>query len=85
MIVLVRIVLKYEFYGMCIMKTEIKHEGIWWTFDATCDRCGKLIQDCTVSQTYEPDLQEPDFCMECIRYFLDNNIPYEIVKQQYKW
>lgn len=66
------------------MKTDIKHKGIWWSHIETCDRCGKTIFDHRWKQTKEPDTQEADFCIDCLRYFLDNNIPYEDAKKQYK-
>ena len=66
------------------MKEGIKHEGMWWSFIETCDRCGSLVQDYNVKQTNEPDVQELDFCYYCLKYFLDNKITYEEIKKQYK-
>ena len=63
------------------MKTDIKHEGIWWSYIQICDRCG---QKYAWEQTNEPDTQEADFCIDCLRYLLDNDIPYEDAKKQYK-
>lgn len=66
------------------MKTDIKHEGIWWSHIETCDRCGKLIYDHAWRSTNEPDTQETDFCLDCLKYLLHNNIPYEDAKKQFK-
>lgn len=66
------------------MKTDIKHEGIWWSHVETCDRCGKLICDHAWRSTAEPDIQEEDFCLDCLKYFLNNKIQYEDIKGQYK-
>jgi hypothetical protein len=66
------------------MKTDIKHEGIWWSYIQICDRCGKLICDHAWRGTAEPDMQEVDFCLDCLKYFLNNKIPYEDMKKRYK-
>lgn len=66
------------------MKTHIEKNGIWWTYTETCDRCGKLIYDHNWQFTKEPDANEADFCSDCIGHLLDNDIPYEVAKQQYK-
>ena len=63
------------------MKTDIKHEGIWWHYIEICDRCGEKY---AWQRTNEPNTQEADFCLECMMYFIDNDIPYERAKQQYK-
>ena len=63
------------------MKTDIKHEGIWWHYIETCDRCGQQYE---WQRTNEPDIHEADFCIDCMIYFLDNDIPYESIKHQYK-
>lgn len=66
--------------GVFIIKTDIKHEGIWWSLVQTCDRCG---QKHAWRQTNEPDTEEADFCVDCMRYLLDNKIPYETAKKRY--
>ena len=66
------------------MKSDIKHEGRWWSFIETCDRCGEFIQGHGWRQSSEPDTQEADFCIECLQYLLHNNVPYENAKRQYK-
>ena len=65
------------------MKTDIKHEGIWWNYNSTCDRCGSCIQGHEWWISSEPNTEEPDFCLKCLTYFLDNNVPYEDAKKQY--
>ena len=64
------------------MKTNIKKNGHWWSWIEICDRCGKVTdEDC--SSTEEPNKEEVDFCVHCLKYFLDNNISYSFVKELY--
>lgn len=65
------------------MKTNINSNGMWWSYTETCDKCGKLIFGCEVLHSEKPDINEADFCVECLRHFLDNNISYESIKQYY--
>ena len=51
--------------------------GHWWVWNETCDRCGRLILDESMHHSCPGDESELDFCMECLRYLMDNNIPYE--------
>ena len=66
------------------MKVDIKQNGMWWDWIETCDRCGELIYDHSFQHSCEPDVEEADFCVKCLRYFLDNDIPYAAAKKQYK-
>lgn len=66
------------------MKANVKHSGMWWTWVENCDRCGKLIRSHLTQNSCEPNMKETDFCMECLRYLIDNSIPYEAAKQHYK-
>lgn len=66
------------------MKNHIKQEDMWWKWIETCDRCGCIIRDYNMRSTDKPNTEEVDFCINCLKYFLDNNIPYENVKEQYK-
>lgn len=66
------------------MKADIKKNGMWWSWIENCDRCGKLIKDHSIQSSYQPDMEEADFCIECLRCLLDNNISYEDAKKQYK-
>lgn len=43
-----------------------------------------VIRDYNVRSTNKPNKEEADFCVNCLKYFLDNNIPYENIKEQYK-
>lgn len=65
------------------MKTNIKKDGRWWSWHETCDRCGKVISDEDWSSTEEPNTEEVDFCVHCLKYFLDNNIPYSLTNKLY--
>ena len=65
------------------MKTNIKHEGMWWSYTTTCDRCGSSIPSNEWQTSIEPNTEEPDFCLKCLTYFLTNNVLYEDAKKQY--
>ena len=65
------------------MKTNIKKDGMWWSWYETCDRCGKVIADEEWRSTEKPDPEEVDFCVHCLKHFLDNNIPYSLTKKIY--
>ena len=64
------------------MKTNIKKDGHWWSWTEICDRCGKATDE-DWSSTEEPNLEEVDFCVHCLKYFLDNNISYSFTKKLY--
>lgn len=66
------------------MKNHIKQEGMWWKWIESCDRCGEVIRDYSMRSTDKPNTEEADFCINCLKHFLDNNISYEDVKEQYK-
>jgi len=51
--------------------------GHWWVWKETCDRCGKLIFDESTQHSCPEDESKLDFCTECLRYLMDNDIPYE--------
>ena len=60
-------------------------KGHWWVWKETCDRCGKLILDETVQHSSNQDaLNEVDFCSDCIRFLMDNDIPYKEAIVKYK-
>lgn len=60
-------------------------KGDWWVWKETCDKCGKLILDETVLHSYNPDdLYDTTFCSDCIRYLMDNDIPYKEAAIKYK-
>ena len=65
------------------MKINIKKDGYWWSWHEVCDRCGKVITDEGWSSTKEPNTEEVDFCIHCLKYFLDNNISYSFTKKLY--
>lgn len=66
------------------MKTDIKNDGMWWSHVETCDRCGNQVQGHEVRSSCEPNMEEADFCYECLRYLMKEKIPYEDAKKQYK-
>ena len=58
--------------------------GKWWTWDETCDRCGVNTRDSFFMTSVKPDESEADFCSDCIRYLMDNNIPYSEAKNIFR-
>lgn len=50
--------------------------GIWWVWEEICDRCGVQIFDESVHHSCFEE-NEVDFCPECLKYFMDNNITYD--------
>ena len=66
------------------MKADIQKRGMWWSWIENCDRCGKKIRSHSAQSSCEPDIEEVDFCVKCMRYLLDNDIPYADAKKQYK-
>lgn len=66
------------------MKTDIKREGIWWSWVEYCDKCGKLVFTHNTKTTTEPNREEVDFCYFCLLEFFDNNIPYKEMKEKYR-
>lgn len=66
------------------MKSDIRQNGMWWSWIEKCDKCGKVICTHKTRTTRKPDMEQADFCSECIRYLMDNNIPYEVAKETYK-
>ena len=66
------------------MKSEFRQNGMWWSWVETCDRCGATICGHETKTTQNPNLEEVDFCGPCLRYLMDNKIPYETAKKTYK-
>ena len=65
------------------MKTDIKQSRMWWGWVENCDRCGKLIRDHSWQSSSEPDVQEADFCVECMQELREHHVSYEDAKQLY--
>lgn len=76
-------ILSYVERAIIKMKTNIKKDGYWWSWNEICDRCGKIIADEDCTSTKEPNTEEVDFCIHCLKYFLDNNISYNFIKELY--
>lgn len=58
------------------MKQNIKQDGMWCSWTKFCDRCGKPIHCRWVKSSEKPNTEEKDFCVNCLRYLLDNKTPY---------
>lgn len=74
------------------MKTDIRRvnyqgepdpRGDWWTWVEYCDRCGCVVKDHATQSMKEPFINEVDFCYCCLRYLIDNDVPYEVASEQY--
>jgi hypothetical protein len=50
----------------------------------TCDRCGKDTGTSTFMHSKKPNTDECDFCLDCLRYLMDNNISLEEADKKYK-
>lgn len=66
------------------MKTDIKREGIWWSWVEHCDKCGRLSFTHRTKTTTEPDREKVDFCYFCLMDFLDNDIPIKEMRKKYR-
>ncbi len=64
------------------MKKDIKHfesktvnRMWWWSWTEICDACGKEIQLVdTWKGSSNPNIHERDFCLNCLRFKVDNKI-----------
>ena len=45
--------------------------GNWWKWDEICDRCGKDCEKSVFQTMQEPNTNEEDFCLNCLRELLD--------------
>lgn len=62
------------------MKTNIKkfpfdikknpNNYTWYAWDEYCDMCGKLIHNTDLHTTQVPDINEKDYCIDCLRELL---------------
>jgi len=53
------------------MKTNIRKTGLWWQWDEFCDNCNKQIKGEGFASSAEPEIEEKDYCNECLRGILD--------------
>lgn len=66
-----------------IVESKSKGRLKWYTWGEKCDRCGvEYLKG--VHSTERPNTEECDFCVECYRYFFDNNIKYSEAYELYK-
>jgi hypothetical protein len=61
-----------------------KNGSQWWRYLEICDKCGQVVQDENWEHSCPPDESQADFCLECMRFFLDNNIDYDEARDLYK-
>ena len=74
------------------MKYDIKNvdydgrpveNGAWWVWNERCDRCGCQIRTHSVMSSEEPNIEEADFCTDCIGDFIDGGIPYHVAATEH--
>ena len=62
------------------MKTNIHWNGKW-VYTEICDRCGRPSEwECTDI----PNIEKPDFCINCMSYFIERGISYRKAKGAHK-
>ena len=67
-----------DFKGNC------RNDGKWWSWEQKCDHCGADCQHTGIMTTAKPDTDEVDFCIQCYRELMDQNIPYKKAYEMYK-
>ena len=65
------------------IKTQQRRGKTWYSWVEICDKCGKTIQSHNVLCSEPPKENEVHFCVGCMRYLLDNCIPYDVAKKTY--
>ena len=56
----------------------------WWSWNEWCDKCGKVIHTKeSMLHSCPQDESQPDYCVECLRSLIDDNIPYEQTIAEY--
>jgi len=59
-------------------KSNKPDKCIWYSWDEICDNCGKEIRKFKEFMTTGiPDRAEKDYCLNCIRKYLDERDKYE--------
>lgn len=46
----------------------------WWDWTEICDNCGEIIEDNNYLHSVPPEEHEVQFCVKCMREFLDNHM-----------
>lgn len=59
-------------------------DGEWWSWEQRCDRCGADCKHTGIMTTTAPDTDEADFCIQCYRELMKQNISYEDAYKLYK-
>ena len=55
--------------------STIPDKCTWWSWEETCDDCGKIINHFRdIITTNEPDTTEKDYCIRCLYLRLDDVI-----------
>lgn len=62
----------------------MKGKQTWYTWGEKCDRCGTVYLESGIHSTKKPNIDECDFCIDCYRYLLDNDISYSKTREMYK-
>jgi len=48
--------------------------GKCWVWNAFCDKCGNQFRSRNVFSFSEPDENEKDYCLNCMREMIDDNL-----------
>lgn len=55
-------------------KSNIPDKCTWWSWEETCDDCEKVIYNFKdMITTTEPNTNETDYCIDCLRKALDKS------------
>lgn len=64
-------------------KEALPNHMKWWDWTEICDKCGYIIEHNNVWHSVPPQEHESHFCVECMRYFMDNHIDYDTARSLY--
>ena len=65
------------------MKTNFKEEKsidtpmMWYMWDEFCDKCGKKIHGHEIRHSRKPNVEEHDYCYECLIFLFDKDFKYK--------
>ena len=56
-------------------KSNVPDKCIWYTWKEICDNCDAIIREFNEQITNEyPDTEEKDYCLKCMRKYIDDRI-----------
>ena len=48
-------------------------KGKWYVWVEKCDRCGKVYRTDEIMSMQPPNMEEHDYCVNCLRYLLNEH------------